>query len=175
MPTMRESVDKNIYRINGDLNQIKDSLLIAPFTDENKLPAEILLELEKINSKLETLKDQIATVQNWQVLFDMDAYQFNSLVTAQKEFENKHRFWSMYEEWISKAQEWEESEFSSLDMENVSKVVNLYFKEAYSFAKENNDELTLKVKKTIENWRGMLPVLNGIRLPFSLFLFYRIG
>ena len=37
MPTMRESVDKNIYRINGELTQVRDQLKVSPYIDEDKV------------------------------------------------------------------------------------------------------------------------------------------
>jgi len=160
---MRESVDKVIVRINADLAQIRESLKNAPFTppaDEDKEPDEVLKELDRVKAKLDGLKDQITTALAWQALFDMEASQFKTLAIASKEFDSKNRFWTMYREWMVKTLDWEQEDFSTIDVEDLQRQVTTYYKESFAFVRdEQNSPITLKVKSLVDGWRTMMPVL----------------
>jgi hypothetical protein len=69
-----------------------------------------------------------ACAAGWQVLFEMEAYNFNLIAICIKEFEFKHRFWTMYREWLVKSIEWEDADFSTLDVEEVGKTITAYYK-----------------------------------------------
>lgn len=63
MPAMCESVDKTIFRLNSELAAVREALKAAPFTDQDREPADVLYELDRLRSKVEGLRDQITTVQ----------------------------------------------------------------------------------------------------------------
>lgn len=59
----------------------------------------------------------------------MEPYSFHQLESANKEFDYKHRFWTMYREWLTKTEdEWEKADFTSLDVDEVAKTVTAYYK-----------------------------------------------
>ncbi len=58
----------------------------------------------------------------------MEPYTFKTLAISQKEFEAKHRFWTMYREWLVKTLDWEECDFSTIDVEELARQVTLYYK-----------------------------------------------
>lgn len=160
MLSMRQTVYKNIHRLNNELQAQKAVLDQGVFVSESAKPHQAVKALEALKVTLDEIEQQTVTLRGYQVLFDIEPYQFNSLTETMDAFNRKHDFWTMYQTWLDKTKLWKDGDFLTLDVEQMNEEVKEFFLKAHKLNKELKDSaVTQKVKHMINEWKLVMPMI----------------
>ena len=161
MAGMKQTVYKNIARLNNELESQKAAIEEGIFIDAAANPKDVVRELEKVRQTLSDIKSQTLTLQGYQVLFEKnDPYPFLSLPITIAAYEKKKQFWDLYSGWLEKAKRWNNDDFLTLDVEAIDREVSETYATAVKINKDARDSpVTLKVKNMVQEFKSIMPVL----------------
>lgn len=164
MPVMKQTVYKNIARLNNELEQQKSLIEDGIFVDAKANPKDVLKELERVKNTLADIKAQTVTLQGYQVLFEKsDPYHFNALPTTVSLYEKKRLFWELYQSWLDKSKKWSYADFLTLDVEEIDREVTEI---AASAAQLNEDAkesaVTKKLLGLVEEFQAIMPMVKEL-------------
>jgi len=163
LPEMTQQLDINIARLNDQLVQIYQSLEEGVFIDPqySKDPTPILVELEGVQEKMVTVTNMAKTYAEYQELFNIECYSFKNLTKAQEALERQSHLWQMIEKWNQQYEVWMNEDFTKIDVEEMNKDVNIYFKESYSFHKKLNNGVTANFKDAVNEHKIIMnPIME---------------
>ncbi len=84
---MKSQVYQEIAAINRDLQAHRNHLMEGEFVNEKAKVENVLnIELKQVKDDINIIKQKIATVQRYQVLFHMEPYTFTQLPETIKVF-----------------------------------------------------------------------------------------
>jgi dynein heavy chain len=161
MPSMKQTVYKNIARLNNELEQQKLLIEEGIFIDEKAIPRDVIKELDRVKNTLADIKSQTITLQGYQVLFEKnDPYHFNALPVTVALYEKKRVFWELYQTWIEKTKKWNNDDFQSLNVEDIDREVTETYATIVRINKESKDSpVTSKVKILVQEFKSIMPMI----------------
>jgi len=161
MPLMKQTVYKNIARLNNELEAQKALIEEGIFVDAMANPRDVVRELDRVRNTLNDIKAQTVTLQGYQVLFEKsDPYPFLSLPVTQALYEKKRLFWELYQNWLDKSKRWHNDDFLTLDVEAMDREVTETYQTAMRINKEQKDSpVTLKLKNMVQEFKSLMPCL----------------
>lgn len=164
MQSMKQTVYKNIARLNNELEQQKSLLDEGIFVDEKAFPRDVLRELERVRHALADIRSQTVTLQRYQVLFEKnDPYPFLSLPATVAVYDKKRAFWELYAGWLEKVKKWNHDDFLQLDVAEVDRDVSASYAAAAKMHEEARDTpaaaVTLRVKHMVQEFKALMPML----------------
>lgn len=153
LPEMTQQLDINIARLNDQLAQVHQSLEEGVFIDPQYFhePASVLQELEGVQEKVTAMANMARTYSEYQELFNIETYAFKNLTKTQETFERQEHVWKTVAHWNEQCERWMNEDFLKVNVEDMNKDVNVYFKESYAFHKKLNNEVTLRLKEGVND------------------------
>jgi dynein heavy chain len=163
MMGMRQTVYKNILRLNGELEQQKAQLDQGVFIGEATKPSVAVKALDTMKASIDDITQQTVTLQGYQTLFGVDPYEFQSLKDTTAAYDKKREFWILYQTWLEKTKIWKETDFLTLDVELMNKEVQESFLKAHKLNKEFDESaVSAKVKSLIVEWKDVMPMIMDL-------------
>jgi len=161
MPAMKQTVYKNIARLNNELESTKSSLNEGIFIDASANPKEVLKELDRVSATLSEIAKQTKTLQGYQVLFEKnEPYPFAALPATWEVYEKKRSLWELYGGWLEKSRKWLSEDFLTIDVVEMDRQVSETYAQAVKFNKEMRDSaVTMKVKGMVQEFKSLMPML----------------
>ena len=167
LPEMTQSLDLSISRLNEQLISLKASLTEGMFIDAQffEEPGTVLEELENVKIKLDSVKDKAQTYTRYQELFNITPYEYSNLKTASDKFEATHKLWNTISKWNDHFEGWMGDDFVTLDVEEINKDVQTYFKDSFSMHKKLTNDVTEKLKDKTNDFKLKMNVILELGNP----------
>jgi dynein heavy chain len=158
---MRQTVYKNISRLNNELTAQQEQIGEGIFIDANADPQDALAACDAMAKDLAEIKQQTETLQGYQVLFGVEQpYPFLQLKETMSIFEKRRLFWQTYLDWNEITNKWDDAVFSSLDVEEMDAEVRRFYKAAHQFNKQFEQSLvSQQLKDKIKEFQTIMPMV----------------
>eukprot|EP00741_Cyanophora_paradoxa_P024436 tig00022075_g23593.t1 len=160
MPSMAMALDKGIEALNNDLLATLAQLHSGDYVDGNA-DAEIVLEkLAQLKDSIDQMAEKGNTFQNYQKLFNLSAYEFGNLHTTLQQFDARKELWETIQRWEGMDRTWRSSDFSKLNVDEMSTEVQTCYKNAFRMWKrKEDDEVAKRLKDSVEVWKAWMPMV----------------
>ena len=150
MPAMTASLDKSITKLNEDLMTQFTTLHTGEFVDPVCDPKVVLERLDEVRTSLEAMSEQADGYKNMQETFKLAPHEFTQLRDTISQYELKHEIWTKLNTWNEAQYQWKNEPFNELDVEEMVKEVQQYFKDVHKMAKRlPTDAVTLTLTLTL--------------------------
>ena len=122
-------------------------------------------DLLALEQRLDSVDQLALTYEEYQRLFGSPVYEQKDLALCKDQLKGIQEVWSLVQKWGDKKLLWMESDFQSLDVEEVDKEVQVLFKEAYSIHKKVNNRLTERLRDEVSDFKGIMPCVLDLGNP----------
>ena len=148
LPEMSTSLGLSINRLNQNLDAITASLGEGVYIDVSNFedPAPVLEELLVARSKLDSIEEKAAQYKKFQELFNLMPEEYENLKISTDKYEITDKLWQTVNTWNEQYDSWMTDDFTTLDVEEINKEVQVFFKESFSMHRKLNNEVTAKLK-----------------------------
>jgi len=167
MPEMTQQLDMNIARLNDNIAQISASIDEGIFVDVSYFdnPEPVLAALEQVKAKLEVTQGLANTYSANQALFNILAYNYKNLKKANESYERMNSLWTMISRWNDQEEAWFSDPLPDMDVEEMSREVQLYSKEGYSLHKKMGNDVTNRLKEKTNEVKAKMPIVLELGNP----------
>jgi len=177
---MAQETYQRALKVEEEMKLVAEELVVGSFIDPEKIPVahEVLEELDKIlETKVKVFEERAQTFSEYEGLLGAvpevanaeegnGKFQFLELENTRKIFNDKLKLWEVTAQWQEMAHNWNVSEFLKVDVEDMNKKVIASYKTAFGLTKSlEGDEVAVKVKGMIEEWRARMPVILDLGNP----------
>ena len=167
MPEMTQQLDISIGNLNDAIRDIGSSLeegvyINASFFDD---PQPVLSELAAVKAKLDNVDQRCAQYSASQRLFDITEYKYPQLVNAKAVYDRQEGLWNMINDWNEHYDSWMNSPFTELDVEEINKEVQVYFKDSFSLHKKLGNDVSMKLKDKTSDFKSKMGVILELGNP----------
>jgi dynein heavy chain len=167
MPEMISNVEANILKlqdqVSSTVSRLEDEIFVE--LDSFNDPEKVLEELSQLGSRLENADQLAKTYTGYQKLF-------TSPVTVQKELENGKekwdslkQLWETTKSWLERSKFWQESQFTELQVEEVDKEVQQFFKDSFGLQKRLGSKASEMLKDKVAEFKTMMPNILDLGNP----------
>ncbi|CAK9043200.1 unnamed protein product [Durusdinium trenchii] len=181
---MKEEMALETYqralKVEEEMKSVSEELFTGSFIDPEKIVVahEVLEELDKIHeTRVKALEERAATFTDYegllgpapQVQADEESnghFQFAEVAKTRKVFDDKLKLWEVTAQCQEMAHNWNVSEFVKVDVEAMNKQVMASYKTANGLTRSlDGDEVAVRVKGMIEEWRERMPCILDLGNP----------
>lgn len=168
MPEMVTAVEGNLNKLQdqlvGVINKLDDSIFnnAESFGDYER----VLDELAQLGTRLENADNLSKTYGGYQKLFNVSQTTQRELEVGKEKWETLKALWDMIAKWSEKSKHWLESQFTELQVEEIDKEVQQFFKDSFSFNKKlNNNKISELFKDKISEFKAIMPNILDLGNP----------
>ena len=137
------------------MSRLEDTMFTgAEFVDD---PNRVIDELTQLGQRLESVDQMAKTFSGYQKLFGVQAFEFAELETGKERWDTIKQLWQMVKSWNDKYQFWQESEFTALQVEDIDKEVQVFFKDSYAVNKKLGNKVSEIIKDRIAEFKQVMP------------------
>ncbi|CAE7749350.1 DNAH6 [Symbiodinium sp. CCMP2592] len=181
---MKEEMALETYqralKVEEEMKGVSEELFTGSFIDAEKIVVahEVLEELDKIlETKVKVLEERAHTFTDYEGLLGAAPqvqaeeesnghFQFVEVAKTRKVFDDKLKLWEVTAQWQEMSHNWNVSEFVKVDVEAMNKQVMASYKTANGLTKSlEGDEVAVRVKGMIEEWRERMPCILDLGNP----------
>jgi dynein heavy chain len=163
MPAMTASLDKSITKLNEDLMVQFTTLHTGEFVDPVCDPKVVLERLEEVRASLEAMSEQADGYKNMQETFHLAPHEFTQLRDTISQYELKHEIWTKLNTWNEQQFQWKSEPFHELDVEELVKEVQQYFKDVHKMTKRlPTDAVVGMFKESVEDFKDAMGVITDL-------------
>jgi dynein heavy chain len=167
MESQRAATDANVNKM---LEQVA---LLSAQLDEPRIqgteffddPSVITEELATLMTKMTGLENQSETLGAYQKLFDADVRDNTEIETAQIKLKEAIFLWDVVKDWTQKNRRYTNTEFRSLDVEEVDKEIAALFKQAFALHKKQPSKVTEMLKDQVADFKALTPSILDLGNP----------
>ena len=110
----------------------------------------VLERLDEVRTSLEAMSEQADGYKQMQETFKLAPHEFTQLRDTISQYELKHEIWTKLNTWNEAQYQWKNEPFNELDVEEMVKEVQQYFKDVHKMAKRlPTDAVTLTLTLTL--------------------------
>lgn len=156
---MVTNVDANIYKLQDQIVSLiarfDDPLFvdIGSFDDAGR----VVDELNQLNNKLDNIDQLSKTYGGYQRLFGVNVTEQKDLENGKEKFTATKQLWDVVKTWNEKYHIWNESQFTDLQVEEIDKEVQVFFKDSYALHKKINNKVTELLKDKVADFKTIMP------------------
>ena len=161
------AVDKGIIELEKTLTELSETLAdeSGVFFDFSHYddPSPVLDALAGAETRVKEAEAEAAKYTAFQELFGCQAHTFKSFEKANACFKHVNTLWNMVSQWSELEGQWSTGSFTAIDVEAMSRDVQLYAKESYQMNRKKGNKITEKLKdqtlRYVERTLCALPLL----------------
>lgn len=159
LPEMSNHLDMNIFKLAEQVTSITGKLEEATFTEPSyfQAPNSVLDELGTLNQKLETIEQLAHTYEGYQKLFNGVVSEYNELISTRQRWAELKEMWELVKNWNSKYEYWLTCPFVTLNVEEVDREVQVFFKDSYNLHKKVNNTVSELLKEKVSDFKTIMP------------------
>ncbi|GMH64114.1 hypothetical protein TrST_g1151 [Triparma strigata] len=167
LPEMSTSLGLSINRLNQNLDAETAKLSEGVFIDVSNFdePSPALDELIQTKQKLDSIEEKAVQFRKFQELFNLMPEEYENLKIAKDKFDATDKLWQTVNRWNEQYDAWMNDEFTTLDVEEINKDVQVFFKESFSMHKKLNNEVTAKLKDKTNDFKLKMNVILELGNP----------
>ncbi|RYG64392.1 hypothetical protein EON64_14090, partial [archaeon] len=159
MPDMVTNVESNILKLQDQIastvSRLDDQLFVD--TESFNEPERALEELAQLGSKLDNADQLAKTYAGYQKLFNTPIAGHKELETGKERFETLKQLWETIRSWAEKLRFWQESQFTELQVEEIDKEVQNFFKDSFSLQKKLSSKASEMLKDKVTEFKTIMP------------------
>ena len=164
LPNFSEQLESNILRANESLKSLAESVNVGVFIDPDTPPADTLVELQAAHGRFVNLKTMSEMYARWQLLFGVstESKENKFLKDTAKAVETRLNLWKGLAAWDAKSGGWMTAPFAGLDIEELTRDVQVNVKAAYSMDKALHDGVSALYKSRVVAFRAYVGVISDL-------------
>ena len=164
---MIATVNVNIAKLQEQVVAIVSRLEDDIFVDTQLIndPERVLEELQLLGQRLETADQLSKNYCSYQRLFGVEEAVQSELDSGKEQFDTLKQLWEVVASWSSKSKFWLEAQFTDLQVEEVDKEVQTFFKDSFGFHKKLGNRVTETLKDRISEFKAMMPNIMDLGNP----------
>jgi dynein heavy chain len=167
MAEMVAAVTTNISKlqeqITGIVSRLEDEIFIETDTFED--PERVLEELAALGQRLENADQLAKNYAGYQRLFGVTEVQHTELENGKEKFEQIKALWETVNNWSTKYKQWNDMQFTDMQVEDVDKEVQVFFKESFAFHKKLGNKVSETLKDKISDFKAIMPNIMDLGNP----------
>jgi dynein heavy chain, axonemal len=167
MNEMVAAVSTNIGKlqeqITGIVSRLEDDLFIE--TDQFDDPERVLEELGALGQRMESADQLAKNYAGYQRMFNVPELTNTELDHGKERFEQLKALWETVHNWSTKFKHWNEVQFTEVQVEEVDKEVQGFFKESFAFHKKLNNKVSELLKDKISDFKTIMPNIMDLGNP----------
>eukprot|EP01018_Ginkgo_biloba_P022956 Gb_30436 [translate_table: standard] len=187
--SMMGDLDKQVNTLNEELIEMLGALHSGRFLMPESDPAEIVAELEQINSRILEIQARLEVFRSYQKLFQvrigciqhlqglicfallnvdmqypkMAVDDMSNFAMTEKEYNTRYGVWKALHDWITLTEAWQTGQFTKLNGPEIITKTEEYAKEAYRMGKANKeDTVVFRLKDSIDDFKKVLPLIEEL-------------
>jgi dynein heavy chain, axonemal len=153
------AVNESIAKLNRNIEKFLEKLDDPDFTMTLHYEDSdtILDDLDLHTSEFKSLNDLAKTYSTYQRLLNEPIAEYKELANGAEKLQTTKKLWETISAWNLSYEEWNDSQFADLDVEDVEKTVVGYYKETLHLNKVISCKATDKLTGQINDFRKILP------------------
>jgi dynein heavy chain, axonemal len=167
MPEMVANVETNILKlqdqIGGTVAKLEDPLFVE--VDAFGEPDKVLEELAQLGARLENADQLAKTYASYQKLFGVSVAAQKELESGKERYDTLRQLWETTKSWTDKQKVWLDSQFTELQVEEVDKEVQQFFKDSFALQKKLNNKASELLKDKVTEFKTMMPNILDLGNP----------
>jgi len=158
---LREKINK----VDKRVTLLKEKLNDERISNKDSPTGEMETFLSDIGEEVEELVEDTKAYNSYLVELEIEPKGFESVNEMAKDFKRKRDLWKSLHEWQFKILTWNETTFKDIDVDNMNKTVESYYRIAQSCrALEDEGNFVPQILKAkIETLRDTIPVIVDLR------------
>ena len=156
---MVSNVESNIIKLQDQIGGVVARLEDPMFHDGELFydAGKALEELNQLSQKFEASEQLSNTYSVYQRLFGVPVFESNELTLGLEKLEATRVLWNTVNSWNEKFTNWNESEFTQLQVEDIDKEVQVFFKDSFNLHKKVNSKVSEKLKDSVADFKAIMP------------------
>jgi len=156
---MVSNVESNIIKLQDQIAGVVARLEDPMFHDGELFDdaGKALEELNQLNQKFEASEQLANTYSGYQRLFGVPVFESNELALGLEKLEATRVLWNTVNNWNEKFALWNESEFTTLQVEDIDKEVQIFFKDSFNLHKKVNSKVSERLKDNVADFKALMP------------------
>lgn len=156
---MSNHLDLNIFKLSEQVTGISGRLEEAPFTDASQFQdyQSVLDDLAQLGQKLDAIEQLANTYTGYQKLFNTTQTEYTDMVVTRARWNDLKQLWTTIKNWSEKYHFWLHSSLVELDVEEIDKEVQIFFKDSYNIHKKINNQVSENLKEKINDFKMIMP------------------
>jgi dynein heavy chain len=167
MSEMVGAVATNIAKlqeqITGIVSRLEDEIFVE--TEYFDDPERTLEELSALGQRLDNADQLAKNYAGYQRLFGVPEVQHQELESGKEKFELIKALWETVNNWSNRYKTWNDVQFTDLQVEEVDKEVQVFFKESFSFHKKLGNKVSEALKDKISDFKAIMPNVMDLGNP----------
>eukprot|EP01031_Cornospumella_fuschlensis_P043261 gene43261-52876_t len=159
MPDMVTNVESNILKLQDQIastvSRLEDQLFVD--TESFGEPDRVLEELAQLGSKLDNADQLAKTYAGYQKLFNTPVAGHKELEMGKERYDTLKQLWETIRNWAEKLRFWQDSQFTELQVEEIDKEVQNFFKDSFSLQKKLNSKASEMLKDKVTEFKTIMP------------------
>ncbi|OMJ81675.1 hypothetical protein SteCoe_17784 [Stentor coeruleus] len=154
-----------IVNVDKRAMELKEKLKDERIACKDSSSKEMLELLENIGEKVNMLIVDTKAFNNYQQELEIEPKDFVLVYQVQKDFQRKYDMWKALHEWQHKVLNWNDTAFSVIDVEKISKEVDMYYRIAKKsiVLEEQGNYVPQMLKSKVEMLKDTMPVVVDLR------------
>ena len=160
----------NMTKLSDQIVQMSGTLDDAQFNgiDLFKEADKVIDELNAMGAKLESINSAVETYHSYQTMFHTENTNMDELAVCKQKWQGIFDTWSLIKRWNDKYNNYMGGEFRALEVEDIDKEVQVFFKESYGLHKKVNNKVTETLKDAVSDFKGLMPAILDLGNPNML-------
>lgn len=148
------NIDKLQEQVRNQVTRLDDRMFVE--IDSFADPEKVLDEISQLGMRLESFDLLAKTYAGYQTLFNTPVIQQKELETGKEKYETLKSLWECIQLWTEKYKFYQESPFTDLNVEDVDKEVQGFYKDSFSLHKKLSSKVSEMLKDKIAEFKGMM-------------------
>ena len=167
MPEMIATAEGNIIKLQDQITGMVAKLEERMFNEVDMFGEadKVLEEIMQLGARFENADQFAKTYAGYQKLFNVPATQQKELELGKEKWETIKLLWETIQKWTDKCKFWLETQFTDLNVEEVDKEVQLFFKDSFTLHKKLNTKASEMLKDKISEFKAMMPNILDLGNP----------
>jgi len=161
-------LSENYIRFRGETQELQIELLDPIFLGFTEEFEEILEKLRALKLRIEALSSDVDKYRNFAYKLQIPGFEtLEELESAKKEAEIKLLLWESMNDWLIFTNNWAETPFVKIDVEDLGEKSEKYWKIAQVCEKNlTKNEVLNNFKGKVNDFREIFPVVSALKSPF---------
>ncbi|OMJ88621.1 hypothetical protein SteCoe_9401 [Stentor coeruleus] len=156
---------EKIINVDKRAVELKEKLKDERLANKDSLASEMIQIMNNYGEKVDILIADAKAFNDYQQELEIEPKNFVLVYEVQKDFQRKYDMWRALYEWQIKVLNWNDTAFSVIDVEKISKEVDMYYRIAKKsmILEEQGNFVPQTLKAKVEMLKDTMPVVVDLR------------
>uniref|UniRef100_A0A336LHG4 CSON012522 protein n=1 Tax=Culicoides sonorensis TaxID=179676 RepID=A0A336LHG4_CULSO len=161
---LNKCLQSDIQKIFAQVENVRQEIIKSWFLDENSDQSQIRETLAELQETLSSCQDLSQEYRSYQKEFKIELTRFDTLDQVNQEVKLRQTLWDSVSQWKYALEQWNETPFHQLNMEELTSVTTKILKNC-GYLEKNlpKNDIIPKLKADVEDFKDKLPVLGYLR------------